>query len=214
MPANQALLDGRGWFRTSDLSRVKRGERLRHTRPEPGRGQDRHAAAPRHRWDTYMNTDDPCEVIITAPDRDWLADLCRQLIDAQLAASAHVIHPVTSIYRWNRAINEATEARAFLRSRRDKGGRRSRVRGRTSPVPGAKHHGASHHRRQSRLPRLGPRRDSRQRFEHEMTATREERSLFLRRTALSYSARELGLMASAAARIKQPRASASASARR
>jgi periplasmic divalent cation tolerance protein len=62
-------------------------------------------------------TADLCEVTITAPDPDWLADLCRGLIDAQLAASAHVIHPVTSIYRWNGAIHEATEARAFLRSR-------------------------------------------------------------------------------------------------
>ena len=63
-------------------------------------------------------TDDLCEVIITAPDRDWLADLCRQLVDARLASSAHVIHPVTSIYRWEGAVHEATEARAFLRSRR------------------------------------------------------------------------------------------------
>jgi hypothetical protein len=41
--------------------------------------------------------DDPCEVIITAPDRDWLADLCHQLVNARLAASAHGMHPVTSI---------------------------------------------------------------------------------------------------------------------
>ncbi len=64
-------------------------------------------------------TDDLCEVIITAPDRDWLADLCRQLVDARLASSAHVVHPVTSIYRWEGAVHEATEARAFLRSRFD-----------------------------------------------------------------------------------------------
>ena len=64
-----------------------------------------------------MSADALCEVTITAPDPDWLTDLCRDLIDAQLAASAHVIHSVTSIYRWNGAIHEATEARAFLRSR-------------------------------------------------------------------------------------------------
>jgi periplasmic divalent cation tolerance protein len=57
------------------------------------------------------------EVTITAPDRDWLVDLCHQLLDARLAASAHVVHPVTSVYRWEGAIHEATEARAFLRSR-------------------------------------------------------------------------------------------------
>ena len=63
-------------------------------------------------------TDDLCEVIITAPDRDWLADLCHQLVDAHLAASAHVVHPVTSIYRWRGAVETTSEARAFLRSRR------------------------------------------------------------------------------------------------
>jgi periplasmic divalent cation tolerance protein len=64
-----------------------------------------------------MTAGDFCEVIITAPERDWLADLCRQLVDARLAASAHVMHPVTSIYRWEGTVHEATEARAFLRSR-------------------------------------------------------------------------------------------------
>ncbi len=63
------------------------------------------------------DTDDLVEVTITAPDRDWLVDLCRQLVEARLASSAHVVHPVTSIYRWDDAIHEATEARAFLRSR-------------------------------------------------------------------------------------------------
>lgn len=62
-------------------------------------------------------TDDLCEVIITAPERDWLVDLCRQLVKARLASSAHVVHPVTSIYRWEGSVHEATEARAFLRSR-------------------------------------------------------------------------------------------------
>jgi periplasmic divalent cation tolerance protein len=64
-----------------------------------------------------MTDTDLVEVTITAPDRDWLVDLCRQLVDARLAASAHVIHPVSSIYRWEGEVHEATEARAFLRSR-------------------------------------------------------------------------------------------------
>jgi periplasmic divalent cation tolerance protein len=66
-----------------------------------------------------MSDDAPIEVIVTAPDRDWLADLCHQLVDARLAASAHVMHPVTSVYRWRGNIETTTEARAFLRSRRD-----------------------------------------------------------------------------------------------
>jgi periplasmic divalent cation tolerance protein len=65
-----------------------------------------------------MTTDEVCEVIVTAPERDWLVDLCRQLVDKQFAASAHVVHPVTSIYRWDGIVRETTEARAFLRSRR------------------------------------------------------------------------------------------------
>ena len=65
-----------------------------------------------------MTADEPIEVIITAPERDWLEDLCHQLVDARLAASAHVIHPMASIYRWKGAVETATEARAFLRSRR------------------------------------------------------------------------------------------------
>ena len=64
-----------------------------------------------------MNSDGLCEVTITAPDRDWLIDLCRQLVDARFASSAHVIHPVTSIYRWQDSVHETIEARAFLRSR-------------------------------------------------------------------------------------------------
>jgi periplasmic divalent cation tolerance protein len=64
-----------------------------------------------------MTADDLCEVIVTAPNREWLVDLCRQLVEARLASSAHIIHPVTSIYRWEGAVHEATEARAFLRSR-------------------------------------------------------------------------------------------------
>ena len=63
------------------------------------------------------NTDDLVEVTITAPDRGWLVDLCHQLVNARLASSAHVIHPVTSVYRWEGRVHEATEARAFLRSR-------------------------------------------------------------------------------------------------
>jgi periplasmic divalent cation tolerance protein len=66
-----------------------------------------------------MTGTDLVEVTITAPDPDWLTDLCRQLVDARLASSAHVIHPITSIYRWEGTVHDATEARAFLRSRRD-----------------------------------------------------------------------------------------------
>lgn len=60
---------------------------------------------------------DLCEVIITAPDADWLAALCGELVENRLASSAHVVHDVKSIYRWQGTIHDAKEARAFLRSR-------------------------------------------------------------------------------------------------
>ena len=65
-----------------------------------------------------MSTD-PCEVVVTAPDEAWLKELCHQLVSARLASSAHVVFPVASIYRWDGAVHDAAEARAFLRSRRD-----------------------------------------------------------------------------------------------
>ena len=35
-----------------------------------------------------------------------------------MASSAHVLFPVTSIYRWDGTVHEATEGRAFLRTQR------------------------------------------------------------------------------------------------
>jgi len=66
-----------------------------------------------------MTDTDLCEITITATDPNWLTDLCRQLVDERLASSAHVINPVTSIYRWEGDVHQAVEARAFLRSRLD-----------------------------------------------------------------------------------------------
>lgn len=64
-------------------------------------------------------SDDLCEVTITAPDSEWLAELVHELIDRNLCASAHVVAPIRSIYRWEGDVRDTTEARAFLRSRRD-----------------------------------------------------------------------------------------------
>jgi periplasmic divalent cation tolerance protein len=62
--------------------------------------------------------EDLCEVTVTAPDAEWLAALARELIERRLCASAHIVSPVRSIYRWQGAIEDTTEARALLRSRR------------------------------------------------------------------------------------------------
>jgi len=61
-----------------------------------------------------------CEVVITAPDPDWLKDFSRKLIERRLCASAHNFAPVQSIYRWHGEIYERTEGRVSLHTRRDR----------------------------------------------------------------------------------------------
>jgi periplasmic divalent cation tolerance protein len=63
-------------------------------------------------------TDDLCEVIITAPDADWLAEFTRRLVDERLAASGHNLSPIRSIYRWQGVIHDHAEARVALHTRR------------------------------------------------------------------------------------------------
>ena len=57
---------------------------------------------------------DLCEVVITAPDPEWLADLTRALVAEGLCASAHNFAPVRSVYRWQGQVHERTEGRASL----------------------------------------------------------------------------------------------------
>ena len=59
-----------------------------------------------------------CEVVITAPDPDWLKDFSRQLIENRLAASAHNFQPGRSIYRWRGEIYERSEGRVSLHTSR------------------------------------------------------------------------------------------------
>lgn len=58
-----------------------------------------------------------CEVVITAPDPDWLLDLSRELVAERLCASVHSFGSVRSIYRWQDEILERTEGRASLHTR-------------------------------------------------------------------------------------------------
>ena len=60
---------------------------------------------------------DLVEVVITAPDPDWLLDLTRGLVAEGLCASVHHFSPVRSIYRWQGEIIERTEGRAALHTR-------------------------------------------------------------------------------------------------
>ena len=57
--------------------------------------------------------DGPCEVTITAPDRDWLYAVVRHIVENRLAAAAHV-DAMDTIYRWAGSVHFADEARARL----------------------------------------------------------------------------------------------------
>lgn len=57
-----------------------------------------------------------CEVVITAPDPDWLIALTRQLVADGLCASVHNF-PVRSIYRWRGDVYDRIEGRASLHTR-------------------------------------------------------------------------------------------------
>jgi periplasmic divalent cation tolerance protein len=59
-----------------------------------------------------------CEVVITAPDPDWLAEFTHKLVTEGLCASGHNFAPIRSMYRWQGQIYDRTEARVALRTRR------------------------------------------------------------------------------------------------
>ena len=59
-----------------------------------------------------------CEVVVTADDADWLAGFARTLVEERLAACGHLVQPVRSIYRWDGAVQDETEARVALHTRR------------------------------------------------------------------------------------------------
>ena len=62
-------------------------------------------------------TEDLCEVIITAPDADWLAQFVRELILDRLCAGSHHITQIRSIYPWDGAVHDTVEARVAFRTR-------------------------------------------------------------------------------------------------
>jgi periplasmic divalent cation tolerance protein len=59
-----------------------------------------------------------CEVVITGPDQEWASTFTRQLIEDRLAACGHILNEVRSIYRWQDAVADETEARVALHTRR------------------------------------------------------------------------------------------------
>lgn len=60
----------------------------------------------------------PCvEVVVTAPDVDWLVAFTRRLIEDRLVACGHHVAPIRSLYRWHKAIEDEAEARVALHTR-------------------------------------------------------------------------------------------------
>ncbi|MGY1914424.1 divalent-cation tolerance protein CutA [Blastococcus sp. SYSU DS0973] len=59
-----------------------------------------------------------CEVVVTADDADWLAGFTRTLVEERLAACGHHLAPIRSVYRWAGAVQDGTEARVALHTRR------------------------------------------------------------------------------------------------
>src|SRR4029450_4854325 len=62
--------------------------------------------------------DEVCEVIITAPDPDWLGELPRRLVTDRLCASGHNFASIRTIYRWQGQVHDTIEGRVALRTRR------------------------------------------------------------------------------------------------
>lgn len=62
---------------------------------------------------------DLCEVVITAPDPDWLAAFTRRLVTDRLCAGAHQTTAIRSIYTWDGEVVDRTEARVALHTRID-----------------------------------------------------------------------------------------------
>jgi periplasmic divalent cation tolerance protein len=65
-----------------------------------------------------VDDSDFCEVVVTAADADWLADFTRTLVQERLAACGHVLPAIRSVYRWQGAVHDESEARVGLHTRR------------------------------------------------------------------------------------------------
>ncbi|WP_419163266.1 divalent-cation tolerance protein CutA [Candidatus Palauibacter sp.] len=54
--------------------------------------------------------------LVTGPDREQLVRLGRTLVDERLIACLNVVEGVTSVYRWDSALNEDSEALGILKT--------------------------------------------------------------------------------------------------
>lgn len=63
-----------------------------------------------------MTVAEVCEVIITAPDAEWLSRFSTQLVEDRLCAAAHML-PIRTVYRWQGRVHDTTESRVALHTR-------------------------------------------------------------------------------------------------
>lgn len=61
---------------------------------------------------------DLCEVVITAPDPEWLVEFTRRLVGDGLCSSGHNYTPVRSIYKWRGEVHDRIEGRVSLHTRK------------------------------------------------------------------------------------------------
>lgn len=62
---------------------------------------------------------DPITVFVTCPDSGTAESIARAVVAEGLAACANLLPGMRSIYRWQGAVEEATEVVLLLKSRRD-----------------------------------------------------------------------------------------------
>jgi len=60
--------------------------------------------------------DAPRVVLVTAPDRATASALARALVEARVAACVNVVGDVTSVYRWQDAVQEEAEVLLIVKS--------------------------------------------------------------------------------------------------
>lgn len=58
-----------------------------------------------------------CEVVITAPDPDWLYVFGLELVRSRMASNVHNFAAVRSVYRWDEQVCERVEGRASIHTR-------------------------------------------------------------------------------------------------
>lgn len=72
----------------------------------------------KHRGGAHMSADGVCEIVLTAPDEEWLTAFADALIDEHLIAGAHIIPAIQTLYVWGGIKHHETEARAALHTAR------------------------------------------------------------------------------------------------